>query len=183
MMFACLCGRETTGTTSVAGPACDLFDVLARTLFALLLTVGSARGGQNLTGVATVIDGDTIEIHGQRIRLEGIDAPESQQTCTRPNSEVWRCGQVAAMALSDYIRRAMIRCEASGTDRYGRTLATCFKDGEDLNRWLVSAGFAVAYRRYSLTYVEAEDRARLAELGVWTGEFEMPWSWRAEHRH
>jgi endonuclease YncB( thermonuclease family) len=147
------------------------------------LIAGTARAEPALVGVASVIDGDTIEIHGQHVRLQGIDAPERAQTCVRLDGEQWRCGQAAAFALADHIERAVVRCEAVGTDHYGRALATCFKDTEDLNRWLVSAGFAVAYRRYSLAYVEAEDSARLARLGIWSGAFEMPWQWRAEHRH
>lgn len=157
--------------------------MLARTAAIVLLIGGAARAEPALLGVASVIDGDTIEIHGQQVRLQGIDAPERAQACIRPDGEPWRCGQAAALSLADHIERAVIRCEAIGTDYYGRSLATCFKGNEDLNRWLVSAGFAVAYRRYSLAYVEAEDNARLARLGIWSGAFDMPWQWRAGHRH
>ena len=58
---------------------------------------------ENIVGIASVIDGDTIEIHGRRIRLFGIDAPESQQFCFRPNGEPWRCGQAASFVLADRI--------------------------------------------------------------------------------
>lgn len=133
-------------------------------------------------GLASVIDGDTIEIRGQRIRLHGVDAPESGQLCTRPNGERWRCGQQAALALADRVGRAIVRCEERERDRYGRIVAVCFKEEDDLNRWLVMNGWAVAYRRYSEDYVREEDAARQARLGVWSGDFEMPWDWRRGKR-
>lgn len=157
--------------------------MLAWIAVAIFLITSTAAAEPDLLGVASVIDADTIEIHGLRVRLQGIDAPERSQTCTRPDNQPWRCGQAAALALADHIGRTVIRCEATGTDHYGRALATCFKDNEDLNRWLVSAGFAVAYRRYSLTYVEEEDKAHLAGRGIWSGTFEMPWQWRTTHGH
>lgn len=135
-------------------------------------------------GTATVIDGDTIEVHGTRIRLHGIDAPESRQECTRPDGTTWRCGQQAALALSDRIGRSIVRCDPRDRDRYGRTIAICFKGAEDLNRWMIAAGWAVAYRKYSLDYVGDEERAHAARLGVWSGSFQMPWDWRSrETRH
>jgi len=131
-----------------------------------------------IVGAASVIDGDTIEIHGTRIRLHGIDAPESRQECTRADGTTWRCGQQAALALSDRIDRATVRCEPRDRDRYGRVVAVCFKGTEDLNRWMVESGWAVAYHKYSLDYVAEEDGARRAKLGLWAGSFEMPWDWR-----
>ena len=134
--------------------------------------------------VASVIDGDTIEIHGTRIRFHGIDAPESRQECTRQNSATWRCGQQSALALAERIGRATIRCLPRDRDRYGRVVAVCSKDGEDLNRWLVRNGWAVAYRKYSTNYVADEEGAKRAKLGIWSGSFEMPWDWRArETKH
>jgi len=131
-----------------------------------------------------VIDGDTIEIHGTRIRLHGIGAPESRQECDRPDGTSWRCGQQAALALSDRIGRSTVRCEPHGRDRYGRVIAVCFKGTDDLNRWMVTAGWAVAYRKYSLDYVDVEKRAHAARLGIWSERFQMPWDWRLrETRH
>jgi len=132
-----------------------------------------------LSGTASVIDGDTIEMHGTRIRLHGIDAPEARQECTRRDGTAWRCGQQAALALSDHIGRAVVRCEPRDRDRYGRIVAVCFLAGEDLNRWMVAGGWAVAYRKYSLDYVAHEERAHLARVGMWSGSFEMPWDWRS----
>jgi endonuclease YncB( thermonuclease family) len=133
----------------------------------------------DIMGTATVIDGDTIEIHGQRIRLHGIDAPESDQRCTRPDGTSWRCGQQAALALADHIGTATVRCKPHGHDRYRRVVAVCFKGAEDLDRWMVANGLAVAYREYSLDYVADEERAKRVKLGIWSGSFDMPWDWRA----
>lgn len=139
----------------------------------------AARAQQSIVGVASVIDGDTIEVHGARIRMHGIDAPESRQECIRADGTSWRCGQQAALALSDRVGRATIRCEPRDRDRYGRVVAVCFKGTEDLNRWMVATGWVVAYRKYSLDYVADEERAKRAKLGIWSGSFEMPWDWRA----
>ena len=133
-----------------------------------------------IVGVASVVDADTIESHGVRIRLYGIDAPESRQLCTRPNGERWRCGQRASLALSDRIGRSTVSCDPRDTNRYGRTIAAYCCRGVDLNGWLVTQGWAVAYRHYSSDYVRAEHQARLAGRGVWSGQFDMPWEWRAE---
>ena len=80
-----------------------------------------------LMGVASVVDGDTIEIRGQRIRLFGIDAPESSQLCERPTGARWRCGQQASFALADRIGRATVRCDPRDLDYYGRVVAVCFR--------------------------------------------------------
>ena len=101
-------------------------------LFALCLLVPSAAAAEprQIVGVASVIDGDTIEIHGQRIRLFGIDAPESSQLCARPTGERWRCGQQASFALADRIGRATVSCQPHDLDRYGRIVAVCFQESE-----------------------------------------------------
>ena len=148
----------------------------------VLTATSSPAAAASIVGVASVIDGDTIEIHGIRIRLHGIDAPESRQLCTRPTGERWRCGQQASLALSDQIGRSTVSCDPRDTDRYGRTVAVCRTRGVDLNGWLVTQGWAVAYRRYSRDYVRAEDQARAARRGVWSGQFDMPWEWRAARR-
>jgi endonuclease YncB( thermonuclease family) len=155
-------------------------------VFALLpvfSAISPAFPQQDVAGVASVIDDDTIEIHGQRIRLFGIDAPERGQLCVRPNGERWRCGQQASFALADRIGRAPVRCEPRDIDRYRRVVAVCFKGTEDLDRWMVANGWAVAYRRYSLDYVADEDTARQNRINIWSGEFDMPWDWRRQHQH
>jgi endonuclease YncB( thermonuclease family) len=147
--------------------------------FLTLATTPAIARETALVGVASVIDGDTIEIHGRRVRLHGIDAPESRQECRRPNGTKWRCGQQAALALDKHIGRSSIRCQPRGRDRYRRIIAVCFRGDEDLNRWMVANGWAVAYRRFSRDYVAAEQGARRAKVGIWSGTFVMPWDWRA----
>lgn len=135
----------------------------------------SATAEDALTGVVSVVDGDTIEIHGTRIRLHGIDAPESAQMCFDADEQPWRCAQKASLALADRIGRAPATCRGEGTDRYARVIAVCFQDGEDLNDWMVARGWAVAYRRYSEDYVASEQAAKAAEAGIWSSRFVMPW--------
>lgn len=146
-------------------------------------TASSGVAQESIVGIASVIDGDTIEVHGQRIRLFGIDAPESSQLCVRPTGDPWRCGQQASFALADRIGRATVSCQPRDRDRYGRTVAICFKGNEDLNRWMVANGWAVAYRRYSVEYVSDEDAARKSRANIWSGDFDMPWDWRAHRRN
>jgi endonuclease YncB( thermonuclease family) len=119
-----------------------------------------------LAGRASVIDGDTLEIRGMRVRLVGIDAPESDQTCLDAAEQSWRCGQRAALALADRIGAATVTCEGDERDRYERLLAVCQARGEDLGAWLVSEGLALAYRRYSKAYIGQENAARAAKRGV-----------------
>jgi len=132
----------------------------------------------DLTGRASVIDGDTIDIHGQRIRGHGIDAPESSQTCQRANGQTYRCGQEAALFLSNRIGTKTVRCEQKDKDRYGRIVAVCYLGTEDLNRLMVQTGHAMAYRQYSKDYVTDEDRARAQKVGIWQGAFTPPWDYR-----
>lgn len=152
-------------------------------LFCMVLSIDAVAKDRSQcpTGMASVIDGDTIEIHGERIRLFGIDAPESSQSCGAGN-QVHRCGQRAALALADLTQRRRVDCECRGTDRYRRHVATCRLSGLDLAAWLVREGYAVAMRRYSTRYVPEEDAARAQHKGVWAGPFEMPWDWRARRR-
>src|SRR4030095_6649971 len=134
-------------------------------LFFILLFphIGEAA---NLVGVASVIDGDTLEIHGQRIRLLGVDAPESPQYCYLAGGKKWRCGQTAALQLQDFIGNQTVTCEKKGRERYRRIVALCFAAGHDLGAWLVENGWALAYERYSKAYVEHQQLAKTAQAGI-----------------
>ncbi len=155
------------------------FRIFLAVAFIALSPVEALAG---ITGVASVIDGDTIEIHNTKIRLHGIDAPESGQQCRRADGTSWACGRDAAFALADLIGRRPVQCEQRDTDRYGRVVAVCRVGGTDLGAWLVRRGYALAYRRYSKDYVDEEDAARKAKAGIWAGEFVKPWEWRRGKR-
>ncbi len=135
----------------------------------------------DITGQPRVIDGDTLEVAGQRIRLHGIDAPESKQLCRR-DGEPWRCGNDATSALRAFLGSRTVSCEELDRDRYRRVVAKCAMDGVDIGEWMVSRGWAVAYYLYSYDYSRAEQRAKLGRRGVWAGEFEKPWEWRKQQR-
>src|SRR5712671_6908739 len=117
-----------------------------------------------LTGEVCVIDGDTIAIGETRVRLEGIDAPETAQTCRRKWFGWWACGTAATAALTDMIGSKPVSCEPRGLDKYGRTLAVCFVDGRDINAQMVRQGFAWAFVRYSTSYVKEEASAKAEGL-------------------
>ena len=135
-----------------------------------------------IAGPATVIDGDTLEIRGQRIRLFGIDAPESGQSCTDADGKSYRCGQRATQALSDRIGRSPVTCHQHDTDRYRRMVAVCMLGSLDLDAWMVLNGHALAYRKYSTGYVAQETIARHEKRGIWAGDFVAPWDWRRAQR-
>jgi endonuclease YncB( thermonuclease family) len=135
-------------------------------------------------GRASVIDGDTLEIHGRRIRLSGIDSPERGQHCFR-NGKVWRCGQSSALWLADLIGDRPVRCLVEGVDRFRRDLAVCYVDRLDLNGAMVRSGLALAFRWFSERYVVQEQEARRELLGLWAPGvwFDEPWDWRRHRRN
>jgi endonuclease YncB( thermonuclease family) len=133
----------------------------------------------NLIGQASVIDGDTIELHGTRIRLWGIDAPESAQLCRGDDSLPYRCGAEAANQLDAFIARRPVNCSPINLDRYGRTVATCAVDGIDLGEWLVGNGLALDWPRYSSgKYGRIQQAAEQAGRGIWRGSYVEPWRYR-----
>ena len=144
----------------------------------LISMYGSAASAESVSGRVTVVDGDTIEIHGKRIRLHGIDAPESGQSCLNEDGNAYRCGQISANQMAAYVSGKTVTCHLKDNDRYGRLVAACFVNGQDINERLVSEGWALAYTQYSTDYIGAEKAAKRDNLGVWRGQFVEPWKWR-----
>jgi len=143
-----------------------------------LLAYGFWAGGERddvrVTDHVHVIDGDSLRLGSDEIRIQGIDAPEMRQFCRRGGLD-YRCGVDAREAMITLIARHEVQCSVSGTDRYGRNLARCLVNGRDLGLEMVRMGHAVAYGDYE----QEEAAARRASLGIWAGEFTRPAEWRA----
>jgi len=146
--------------------------------FASLFSTAQAQ--QVMLGTATVIDGDTLRFGDETIRLYGIDAPESQQTCKR-EAVAWPCGQEAANALKRYIADEQLVCQPKALDAYDRTVAVCRVNGRDLSQALVESGYAIALTERTTDYSASEQAAQSARRGIWAGEFERPADYRAAH--
>ena len=139
-----------------------------------------------ISGFAKVVDGDTIKINSKKIRLYGIDAPEKKQKCKKTYLTIsfmsftkdYMCGEVSTQKLIKKINKQKLNCNILDVDRYKRLIGECFKRNINLNSWMVSNGYAVAYRKYSKKYVSDEINAKNNKLGIWQGKFEMPWDYR-----
>ena len=151
--------------------------------------------GSSITGkVIKVTDGDTITIRSDgkemRVRLSGIDAPESDQPFGRESTK----------KLSSMVKRKEVHVETNKTDRYGRVLGTvwvappdCSSCGKslDANHAQLLAGMAWWYRQYAYEqspqdrgrYESAEEEARKRRLGLWSDANPVePWNWRRGSR-
>jgi endonuclease YncB( thermonuclease family) len=156
---------------------------LARWAVLIAALTGTAASAETIAGRASVIDGDTIEIHGERIRILDIDAPESRQTCTAQDGPEWRCGQKAALALSSWVAQQTVTCATTTRDKYDRHLAHCSVAGQDLGQWMAANGWAVPYRDCKCEVVrDAADQAKASQLGIWAGSFMLPWDWRGKNK-
>jgi len=138
--------------------------------------------GAPVTGMARVVDGDSLEIAGVRIRLHGIDAPERDQNCRDAEGRGYACGHAAARALAAVVAGRGVTCTPVEVDRYNRDVATCTADGVDIGETMVRAGHALDDPRHSRgRYAAAEREARDARRGLWAGEFERPATWRQQN--
>ena len=124
-----------------------------------------------------VVDGDTIHLNGEKIRFTGIDTPELKQTCIK-EGVINPCGFNAKKILIEKIGNNKVECISEGKDRYKRTLAECFVNGESLSSYLVRSGYAFAYRRYSKKFILDEDYAKDNKIGMWSMVFQYPWNYR-----
>ena len=156
-----------------------------------ILTYNDVRSENinKISGFAKVVDGDTIKINSKKIRLYGIDAPEKKQKCKKTYLTIsfmsftkdYMCGEVSTEKLIKKINKQKLNCNILDVDRYKRLIGECFKRNINLNSWMVSNGYAVAYRKYSKKYVSDEINAKNNKLGIWQGKFEMPWDYRKKN--
>jgi len=148
----------------------------------VLLLMAAAVGyfvpaGPPMTGRATAVDGDTLRLDGERVRIVGIDAPELEQDCTDASGAQWSCGLAARARMVALLKGVDIDCKPQGHDRYGRVLARCSNGPTDLGQTMVRAGLAVA----DGDYFGDEAKARDDKSGIWAGLFIEPAEWRREH--
>ena len=165
-----------------------LFFLISICLIFFFLTYNDVKSEEVkiISGIAKVIDGDSIRIEGKKIRFFGIDAPEKKQQCKKTwltisfisFSKDYPCGQISTDKLKKKINNKLLICKWTNKDRYKRYIAECFKDKTNLNAWMVRNGYAVAYRKYSKKFVSQEIFARKEKLGLWSGTFTMPWDFR-----
>ena len=161
--------------------------LIKRSLLVLVVALGLTSpaplgAASALVGQAVAVDGDTLDLGGQRVRLHGVDAPEHDQTCARADGRVWACGAWARAQLAAELSRGRVACDDLGADRYGRRLATCQVAGRDIGAVLVRAGAARAYRRYSDLYIGDEQAAAARGQGIWAGAHQSPEGFRASRR-
>jgi endonuclease YncB( thermonuclease family) len=149
-------------------------------ILAAMMLLGAPAQAANLAGVPRIIDGNTLAIGATKIRLERIDAPETDQVCLNDKGIRWNCGIDARDQLAAHIAGRDIKCTSNGVDAYRRTLP-CYLADEDLNGWMVQQGWALPNFRHSFVYVKAEENARTQKRGLWQGAFIAPWDWR--HRN
>ncbi len=145
---------------------------------ALVLLLSVSAAAQEIIGHARVIEGDILDIGGQRIRLHGIDAAEREQICLDGNVDYWGCGEAATEKLRQLVAGKPVKCIPITRDRYGRHVAKCFVDRRDICKQMVRSGLAVAYRQFSKEYDADEKAARAQGAGLWSDENMMPEEWR-----
>ena len=142
---------------------------MIRYLFVLFIIASTA------SAQTRIIDGDTIELNGEIIRINGIDAPEHGQRCGE-----WACGAAATDALAALVEDRIVTCDALGSDGYGRTIARCFAGQVDIGQRMVDQGHAWAFLKYSDSYEATQAKAKSLGLGVWSGPYQAPWDYREE---
>ncbi len=163
---------------------------MKRTALMILLLVcaicGEARAGRIIDGmVRAVYDGDTVllttrEQSRLKVRLYGIDAPETQ----KPDKPGQPYGEVAKRTLQYKIMGRQVSAEIVETDQYQRAVAVIRYKGRDINREMVAEGMAWAYRQYlqgpyASEYIGSENRARSSRLGLWRDNRPTPpWEFR-----
>jgi endonuclease YncB( thermonuclease family) len=142
------------------------------------LFVAAPLHAATLEGKADVVDGDTILVEGSvAVRLHGIDAPETLQTCER-DEKSYDCGKHATAALARLIAGRPVRCELVGRDDFKRALGVCFVAGTEINAVMVKQGWALAFVKYSDAYTPQQTEAETAKAGIWGGTFINPGDWR-----
>ncbi|MFK5980008.1 MAG: thermonuclease family protein [Rhizobiaceae bacterium] len=158
-----------------------MFDFIVA--FSFLGAVGAlvlfltAKTEREISGGVKIVDGDSLFVNGEEVRLRGLDAPESQQLCVIRGQQ-WPCGREASRHLRQLVSRKKVNCNGSNHDRYGRLLAKCYAGGLELGLTMVRDGWAVGFGDYE----REEAIAKAANKGIWAGDFDIPQDWRRHER-
>jgi endonuclease YncB( thermonuclease family) len=156
---------------------------LFTSVFSPVFLPAPAAAAADITGVPKIREGDSIQIGTTRIRLGGIDAPSVDQLCLNNSGERWSCGVASRDELMKHVGDKSWTCHPrQAADRRGRVIARCEVDGEDIQKWLVGNGWALAFVRISRDYEADEKAAREAKAGMWQGAFIAPWDWRIRNK-
>lgn len=155
---------------------------MLNTFFLVLIFINSNSYGKTIIGKVKIIDGDTIHIKNNKIRLHGIDAPERKQKCTIDLQD-WYCGKQSTEELKKLINKQDVQCLINDVDIFNRYVAICFIDNLNINQWMVKNGWAIAYRYYSKDYIKEEKFARENKLGIWLGDFLEPYLYRKNNKN
>jgi endonuclease YncB( thermonuclease family) len=147
---------------------------LCLALIVMMLALAPAKSGfaQELTGKPRVLDGDTIEIAGQPIRLAGADAPPANAICGALGHE-WRCGQEATFALAYAVAEHWVTCVPRDEDALGILVARCKVGPYDLAERMIADGWAMAVGGYDF----AESIAKRERKGIWRDDYVPPPGW------
>ncbi len=153
---------------------------MLRIFAAIFFILFTGPGMAGISGRVSVIDGDTLDVGGKRMRLYGIDAVETDQTCENARGVEWACGAGVSHEVRIRYQGKTATCDARAVDVYKRIVAVCRIAGRDIGRQLVIDGLALAYRKYSQDYVADENRARRARRGLHAGRMMRPGQFRRE---
>src|ERR1700730_8895243 len=141
--------------------------MLLKLLFAILaFLLPAIAEAADVVGIAKVREGDHVQIGSARIRLGGIDAPSVDQLCLNNSGERWTCGIAARDELFKHADNKPWTCHIrQAADRRGRQVARCEVDGEDIQKWMVTSGWALSSARFSHDYDADEKAAREGKGG------------------
>ena len=135
---------------------------------------------KEFSGIAKVIDGDSIRVDDHEVRLFGIDSPEYSQPCFNKSGREYHCGDVSYRFLQDLIEGKNVICRYAEKDKYNRYLSKCEIDKISINQEIIKNGMAVIYN-----FTESDDVmdaleaiAQKEKIGIWQGAFQLPKEYR-----
>jgi endonuclease YncB( thermonuclease family) len=151
-------------------------------LFVLPASLALAETLPTVVGSGTAVEGDSISVNGQVVKLWGIDAPETGQKCRNKLRQSYDCFSPSKNTLQSLIGQNQITCYIRGSDRHGQQIGTCAVNDLDLAALMVRSGWAMAYFNLTPQYVGLEADAQAQSKGLWAGHADPPWVWRTKNK-